>query len=125
MFLTWHSSDSVAASMPAGMLNFAIMSMFMNTAGYVSTFVAQYHGAGQDERVGRVMWQALSIAVIGAVINLSLVPGAPVFFRWVGHDPAVQIEEVAFFTVLCLGVFPAVMSTALPECSRGSDVPVR
>jgi multidrug resistance protein, MATE family len=119
MFLVWHSSDSVAASMPAGMLNFAIMSIFVNTAGYVSTFVAQYHGSGQDSRVGRVTWQALPIAVIGGIFNLFLIPLSPAFFRWVGHDVAVQAEEVAFFSVLCLSALPAVMSTALSGMLSG------
>jgi multidrug resistance protein, MATE family len=113
MFLVWHSADSVAASMPAGMLSFAIMSIFINTAGYVSTFVAQYHGAGQDKKVGRVVWQALPIALAGAAFNLVLIPMAPVFFRWVGHDLSVQNGEIILFRVMCLGVFPAVMSTAL------------
>ena len=47
MFLTWYSPETIAAAMPAGMLNFTIISIFMGTAGYVSTFVAQYYGAKQ------------------------------------------------------------------------------
>ena len=54
MFLVWHSPESLAAAMPAGMVNFAILSLFIATAGYVSTFVAQYHGSGQDGKVGGV-----------------------------------------------------------------------
>jgi multidrug resistance protein, MATE family len=119
MFLVWHSADAVAASMPAGMLNFAILSIFINTAGYVSTFVAQYHGAGRDDKVGRVVWQALPIALIGAVFNGILIPFAPVFFRWVGHDPGVQAGEVALFQVMCLGAFPTVMSTSLSGMLSG------
>ncbi len=46
MFLTWYSPETVAASMPAGMLNFVVMSLFIGTASYVGTFVAQYYGAG-------------------------------------------------------------------------------
>jgi MATE family multidrug resistance protein len=119
MFLAWHSADSVAASMPASMLNFAILSAFINTAGYVSTFAAQHHGAGQDERVGRVMWQALWIAVIGGLLNALFIPGAPSFFRLVGHHPAVQAEEVAFFRILCLGAFPIIMATAFSGMLSG------
>lgn len=119
MFLAWHSPDSVAASMPAGMLNFAILSGFINTAGYVSTFAAQYHGAGQNERVGRVMWQALWIALIGGVLSALFIPGAPAFFRWAGHHPAVQVEEVTFFQILCLGAFPVIMATAFSGMLSG------
>ena len=45
MFLVWYSPEAVAASMPAGMLNFTVMSLFIGTAGYAGTFVAQYYGA--------------------------------------------------------------------------------
>ncbi len=47
MFLSWYSPEAIAAAMPAGMLNFCIMSLFIGTAGYVNTFVAQYFGAAR------------------------------------------------------------------------------
>jgi MATE family multidrug resistance protein len=119
MFLTWHSPESLAAAMPAGMVNFAILSIFIATAGYVSTFVAQYHGAGQDHRVGRVVWQAVPISVFAGLFNLALIPAAPAFFGWVGHVPAVRTEEVVLFRILCLGAFPAVMFNAFSGMLSG------
>jgi multidrug resistance protein, MATE family len=119
MFLIWHSPESLAAAMPASMVNYAIMSIFVSTAGYVSTFVAQYHGAGQDHKVGRTVWQAVTVALAAAVVNLLLVPLAPGFFRIVGHEAAVQAEEVLFFRILCLGAFPAVMASALSGMLSG------
>ena len=119
MFLAWHSPESLAAAMPAGMVNYAIMSIFIATASYVSTFVAQYHGAGQDTRVGRIVWQALPIALFAGFFNLALVPAAPAFFAWVGHAPAVQAEEVRLFQILCLGAFPVVMFNAFSGMLSG------
>jgi hypothetical protein len=37
MFLAWYSPESLAASTPAGILNYTVMSLFIGTAGYVST----------------------------------------------------------------------------------------
>ncbi len=119
MFLTWHSPESLAAVMPASMVNYSVMTIFITTAGYVSTFVAQYHGAGRDEKVGGVTWQALPVALIAAVVGLALIPIAPLFFAWVGHDPAVRAEEVVFFRILCLGAFPAVMASAFSSMLSG------
>ena len=119
MFLTWHSPESLAAALPAGMVNQAILSIFIATASYVSTFVAQYHGAGQDDRVGRVVWQAVPIALFAGLVNLALIPAAPAFFRWVGHVPAVQTEEVTLFRILCLGAFPVVMFNAFSGMLSG------
>ena len=119
IFLTWHSPVSLAAAMPASMVNFAIMSIFLNTAGYVSTFVAQYYGSGQNSKVGPIVWQAGMIAVVGGIINLLLIPLAPIFFAWVGHDAEVQASEVAYFQVLCLAAFPAIMASALSGMMAG------
>ena len=55
MFLTWYSPETIAAAMPAGMLSFTVISIFMGTAGYVSTFVAQYHGARRFHRIGPLL----------------------------------------------------------------------
>jgi multidrug resistance protein, MATE family len=119
MFLTWHSAESLAAVMPAGMVNYAFNTIFITTAGYVSVFVAQYHGAGEDRRAGRVLWQAAPIALFAALANLALVPAAPAFFGWVGHDPAVQAQEVTLFRILCLSALPSVMAAAFSGMLSG------
>lgn len=119
MFLVWHSPESLAAAMPAGMVNYAILSLFIATAGYVSTFVAQYHGAGQDGKVGGILWQSVPIALFAGLANLALIPAAAVFFGWVGHVPAVQAEEVTLFRILCLGATPVVMASAFSGMLSG------
>jgi MATE family multidrug resistance protein len=119
MFLAWHSPESLAAAMPAGMVNYALLSLFIATTSYVSTFVAQYHGAGLDSRIGRMVWQAVPIALFAGLLNLALVPAAPALFRWVGHAPAVQVDEVTLFRILCLGAFPVVMFNAFSGVLAG------
>ena len=52
MFLTWYSPEAIAAALPAGLLNFAVASLFIGTASYTGTFVAQYNGAGMNSRIG-------------------------------------------------------------------------
>jgi MATE family multidrug resistance protein len=59
VFLTWYSSDAIAASLPAGMASFAVVCLFAGTAVYVNTFVAQYHGAKQDDKIGAIIWQGV------------------------------------------------------------------
>ena len=76
MFLTWYSPEAIAASMPAGILNFTITCIFIGTASYVGTFVAQYYGARQYERCGPSLWQCIYIALIGGVVMVTLIPMA-------------------------------------------------
>lgn len=126
MFLTWYSPEAIAAAMPAGMLNVTLMSLFLGTAGYVTTFVAQYHGSGQYERIGPVLWQGIYIAIAGGILHLFLVPLAGPIFRFVGHEPLVQQYEIIYFQVLCLGATPAIASSVIAGffSGRGKAWPV-
>ncbi|HOM28494.1 MAG TPA: MATE family efflux transporter [Deltaproteobacteria bacterium] len=119
MFLAWYSPQAIAAAMPAGMLNFTLMSFFVGTAGYVSTFVAQYDGAGMHHRVGPVTWQGLYVSVVGGLVLLAMVPPADVIFAMVGHEEAVRANEVVYFRYLCAGSFPAIASAALSGLFTG------
>ena len=52
MFLSWYSAEAIAAAMPAGMLYFSIVSIFMGTDGCASIFVAQYYGTKGYKHIG-------------------------------------------------------------------------
>ncbi len=126
MFLAWYSREAIAASTPAGILNYTLMSPFIGTAGYVSTFVAQYAGAGRQDRIGPCVWQGLYIALVGGLGMALLIPVAEPLFRLIGHSPAVQRHEIAYFSLLCLGAFPAIACSALAGffSGRGQTWPV-
>jgi len=103
MFLTWYSPETIAAAMPAGMLSFTIISIFMGTAGYVSTFVAQYYGAKRYHRIGPALWQGIYISLFGGLVMLCIIPLAEPAFRLIGHSPSIQQHEVIYFQIMCLG----------------------
>jgi len=126
MFLTWYSPETIAAAMPAGMLNFTIISIFMGTAGYVSTFVAQYYGARRYYRIGPALWQGIYISLIGGLVLLCVIPLAEPTFRLIGHSPQIQQHEVIYFQILCLGGGAYIGSYALSGffSGRGQTWPV-
>ena len=103
MFLAWYSPETIAAAMPAGMLCFTVISVFMGTGGYVSTFVAQYYGAKRYHRIGPVMWQGVYISLVGGLVMLCIIPFAGSAFRMIGHSPAIQAYEVIYFQIMCVG----------------------
>lgn len=123
MFLSWYSPQAIAAAMPAGMASFAVMSLFLGTATYVSTFVAQYYGAKRFNRIGPALWQGVYIALIGGLLQICLIPFADTIFSFVGHDPLVQRYEIQYFQILCLGGFPFVASSALAGFYSGRGKP--
>ena len=126
MFLTWYSPEAIAAAMPAGMLNFSMVSIFMGTAGYVTTFVAQYYGARRFHRIGPALWQGVYVSLFGGLVIVCAIPFAEPVFRLVGHSPLVQQNEVAYFKILCLGGGAYAASYALSAffSGRGKTWPV-
>ncbi len=126
IFLTWYAPEAIAAVMPAGILNFTLLSLFLGTGGYVNTFVAQYYGAKRDDRIGPVLWQGIYIALLGGGVHLIFLPLAEPFFRLVGHTEIVQQYETMYFQLLCLGATPAIASTVLSGfyAGRGKPWPV-
>ena len=113
MFLTWYSPEAIAAALPAGLLSFAVASLFMGTASYTGTFVAQYNGAGLNSRIGSAVWQGVFFSFIGALVSLALIPFAGPLFDMAGHSHEVRALEVTYFKVLCLGSFPMIASSAM------------
>lgn len=119
MFLSWHSPEEIAAAMPAGMLSFAAACIFIGTASYIGTFVAQYYGAGQHDRCGPALWQGIYIALIGGLLQMGLIPFAGGIFDAIGHAPEIRECERIYFAILCLGGLPSIASSALAAFFSG------
>ncbi|MCL2793432.1 MAG: MATE family efflux transporter [Spirochaetaceae bacterium] len=119
MFLSWYSTEAIAAAMPAGILNLTLMSFFIGSAGYVSTFVAQYKGAGYPHKIGPSIWQGIYLSMIGGAVVFLLIPVAPFIFELANHAPEIQKLEVTYFTILCYGAFPAILANALAGFKAG------
>ena len=121
MFLTWYEPAAVAASLPAGIVHWTIMSLFVGTAGYVNTFVSQYWGAESHHRIGPSIWQGMYVAIIGGMVSLLLIPLARPLFTAIGHDPAVMAHEITYFRILCTGGFTIVGAQALAGFYTGQS----
>lgn len=113
MFLTWYSTEAMAAALPAGMTNFVLASFFMGIASYINTFVAQYTGAGLPRRVGPSLWQGGYLSAISAIASIGLfILSAPIF-NFIGHEPTVRNYEIVYFSTLCFGIPFLILSTSL------------
>ena len=119
IFLTWYSTEALAAGNPGGLTNFVILSLFLGVAQYVNTFVAQYVGARRYERVGPAVWQGVHLSIACGL--LALIPAAysVQLFDFIGHDPAIRKAESDYFSVLCYGIGFHVLATALSSFFSG------
>jgi MATE family multidrug resistance protein len=113
ILLSWHDPREMAASFPAVMWFWLVFGLLQVTAGYVSTFVAQYTGAGRPERVGPAVWQGIHFAVLSGLLFLLMVPAAPRLIALGGHTPALQVLEVAYLRCLCFAALPMLVMAAV------------
>jgi multidrug resistance protein, MATE family len=113
IFLSWYSPDAIAAVVPAGMASLFLTSAFSGTAGYTSTFVAQYLGAGRRDAAAHAVWQGNWFAIVSGGLLVFVALLATPLFRWVGHAPHLQSMEATFFRISCYGSLFTVLTSAL------------
>jgi multidrug resistance protein, MATE family len=113
ILLSWHDQREMAASFPAIMWYWLPFGLLQVTAGYVSTFVAQYTGAGRPERVGPAVWQGIHFAIMAGLLFLLMVPAAPYLIALAGHSAALQVLEVTYLRCLCFAALPMMVMAAV------------
>jgi len=113
VLLSKHDPDEMAASFPAVMWFWLAFALLQVTAGYVSTFVAQYIGAGRPKRVGPAVWQGVYFSVVAGCLFLLMVPAAPLLISMGGHDTGLQSLEVVYLRCLCFAALPMLIMAAI------------
>lgn len=106
ILLSRHSSLSIQAALPAGMLSFTLISFFSAIAGYSSTFVAQYHGAKDDVSCVRSAMSGLWLSLIFTPIFLAMIPAIDICLSIAGHPEALREQECIYAFWMLLGGFP-------------------
>ena len=126
VFLTWYSVEAVAAAMPAGILNFTLVSLFLGTAAYSGTFVAQYYGAEKFHKIGETVRHGIYISLIGGLIIFFVGFMAEPIFRMMGHEPEIEKLEAEYFKILCFGSIGPIASSVFAAfySGRGQNKPV-
>lgn len=124
--LFWHSETSVAAAMGGGALYWSIICFPMGMLGYISTFVSQYRGAGQESRVGAAYQHAIMLAWIFVPVMLFAIWIADDIFRWSDHSEQLVELEAQYLRILLFGgigvLFYSVQSGLLTGQERTGTV---
>lgn len=112
VLLGQNASADLAASLPAVMLFWTLISLFQYTANYATTFVAQYLGAGRPHRVGPAIGQSLWFSLIGGLFFLALAPFAEPLMALGGHAEELQAREAVFLYCLCFAALPTLLTAS-------------
>jgi multidrug resistance protein, MATE family len=113
LLLARHDTDEMTASFPAVLWFWLFFALPQITAGYVSTFVAQYTGAGQPLRVGPAVWQGIYFALAVGPLFLLLIPAAPALIALGGHSPRLQELQVVYLQCLAYSALPMLVMSAV------------
>src|SRR5947208_1103224 len=113
VLLSWYDTRAMAASFPAIMWFWLPFGLLQVTAGFTSTFVAQYTGAGRPHRVGPAVWQGIHFALLAGLAMLALVPTAPLLIAVADHSPALQTLEAAYLRCLAFAALPVLVMAAI------------
>jgi MATE family multidrug resistance protein len=113
VLLAWYDPRAMAASFPAVMWFWLPFGLLQVTAGYTSTFVAQYTGAGRPHRVGPAVWQGLHFSVLAGLGMLLILPAAPLLIAAGGHSAALQSLEVTYLRCLAFAAVPMLLMAAV------------
>src|SRR5205823_9197329 len=100
VLLSWYDTRAMAASFPAIMWFWLPFGLLQVTAGYTSTFVAQYTGAGRPHRVGPAVWQGIHFALLAGLVMLLMAPSASFLTSLAGNSPALQEMQATYLYCL-------------------------
>jgi MATE family multidrug resistance protein len=113
VLLSWHNPLEMAASFPAVMWFWLPFGLLQVTAGYTSTFIAQYTGAGRPHRVGPAVWQGIHFAVLAGLVFLLMAPAAPFLIGLGGHSAALQGLEATYLQCMAFAAMPMLIMAAI------------
>ena len=113
ILLAKHDPQEMTASFPAVMWYWLFFGFLQITAGYTSTFVAQYTGAERPQRVGPAVWQGIHFAVVAGLVFLVFVPAAPFLIAMAGHSEELQILETTYLQCLAFAALPMLVMSAI------------
>ncbi len=123
VFLANYSVNAISAVAPAGITAYLFMAFLGGVAGYSQVFIAQYYGAGKNDRIGSTLWQGIYFSLFSGIIFLLLSWfAAEPIFQLAGHPQEIISLEVIYFNILCRGAVLHVAMNALSSFFTGRGI---
>lgn len=119
LYLSWYDTRAIAAALPGGILSFTMVCLFMGTARFTNTFVAQFYGAGKNKECAAATWQGVYFALFAAVLIPLARPLGERILAWGNHSEEIQVMERLYFRILLYGGGLEVLNGALASFYTG------
>jgi MATE family multidrug resistance protein len=112
VLLSLHDPLEMTASFPAVMWYWLFFGLLQVTAGYTSTFVAQYTGANRPQRVGVAVWQGIHFAAVAGLAFLVVYPLAPWLIAVFSPPAELAPLEATYLRCLSFAALPMLVMAA-------------
>lgn len=106
--LSWYDLYEMNAAFQAGCLFWTCVVFPTGIGNFVNTFVSQYNGANQKDRIGAIVWQGVFVGALAGLILLAATPLIGPFFRLCGAETAASILEQKYWFYISLGAIASV-----------------
>ncbi len=112
MMLAGCSEQALAAVTPASLLHWTVICIPLGTVLYANTFIAQFAGARQPDRMLASFWQSVWLAIVAGLLLLVCLPFTRMALTATGHPPDVTELEAQYFNTMCGGSLIQLLAAA-------------
>ncbi|MDR0391480.1 MAG: MATE family efflux transporter [Planctomycetaceae bacterium] len=119
MFLMWLDPNSMSAAMLGMMLFGSVIAIPVAITAFVTTFVAQYYGSGNYNRIGVVVWQGIWFGFIFVPILFLFESYFVQLFVLFKHEGNLIQQENLYFHYLLWGSAATISGEAAAAFFRG------
>ncbi len=119
--LLWHDGASMSASMAAGNLFWVLICLPVGIASMTGAIISQYVGAGEENQIGRFLWQSVWLSLMTAPLFAVYAALAPWLFEVSGQPERLIPLETTYLRLLMLGAVGAVLETSLSGLFSGTE----
>ncbi len=119
--LLWYDGASMSASMAGGNLFWVLVCLPVGIASMTGAIVSQYVGAGEEDRIGRFLWQSVWMSLLAIPLFAVFALIAPWMFRVTGQPDSLVPLEATYLRLLMLGAVGMVLETGLSGFFSGTE----
>ncbi len=107
------TNNAQAAILPAQVVMWSYIVLGLGIVMMVSTFAAQSLGRKDHREGAAYAWQGIYVSIFFGLLAAVVIMWVPDVVSWIGHDPGVQRDEVAYMRIALLTAGPTLIAEGL------------
>ncbi len=119
--LMFYDGASMSASMAGGNLFWVVVCVPIGAAAMTGAVIGQLIGNGEPDKVGRLLWQSIWLALMTVPFFIAAFLAAESLFRWTGQPEELIAAETTYMRWLMLGGLGLVIESALSGFFSGTE----